>query len=147
MKHIQGFIASDHRGFMLKQHLKGRFALIDLGTFDCEKKVDYPDYAKKLCNYILREKLPGILICGSGNGMSMAANRFKGIRAAVCRTAKDAEMSRLHNDANVLALGADFTKPKDAEKIAEKFFKTGFSNGERHKKRIKKLDKLNGWIN
>lgn len=139
--HIRGFIASDHRGYALKEHLKEKYPLIDLGTFDCEKKVDYPDYTKKLCKYVLKEKSCGIAICGTGIGVSMAANRNKGIRAALCRTIRDAKYARLHGDANVLALGGDVTKPKDAEKIAKIFFETQFSNEERHKRRIKKLDK------
>jgi ribose 5-phosphate isomerase B len=139
--HILGFIAADHRGYALKEYLKEKFPLIDLGAFDCEKKVDYPDYAKKLSKYVLKEKSRGILICGSGIGMSIAANRNKGIRAALCHTVKDAVMTRLHNDANVLVLSGDFTKPKDAAKITKEFFKVQFSNEDRHKRRIKKLDK------
>jgi len=141
VNHILGFIASDHRGYALKEYLKEKFPLIDLGTFDCEKKVDYPDYAKKLSKYVLKEKSYGILICGTGIGMSIAANRNKGIRAALCHTIKDAEMARLHNNANVMTLGSDVTTPKEAEKLAKKFFETQFSGEERHIKRIKKLDK------
>ena len=139
--HIMGFIAADHRGYALKEYLKEKFPLIDLGAFDCEKKVDYPDYSKKLCRYVLKEKSFGILICGSGIGMSIAANRNKKIRAALCHTVKDAEMTRLHNDANVLVLSGDFTKPKDASLIAKKFFDTKFSDETRHKNRIRKLDR------
>jgi ribose 5-phosphate isomerase B len=138
--HILGFIASDHRGFLLKDYLKGKFPLIDLGTFDCEKIVDYPDYVKKLTKLVVKEKSMGIVICGTGIGVSIAANRAKGIRAGLCRSVDDAYMSRYHNNANVLALGADVTNSKDAEKIAKKFFETQFSNEERHKRRIKKMD-------
>lgn len=140
--HILGFIAADHRGYALKEFLKENFALIDLGTFTCEKKVDYPDYAKKLSKLVLKEKSRGILICSTGIGMSIAANRNKGIRAALCHTVKDAELSRSHNDANVLVLSGESTKPADAVKIAKKFFETKFSNEERHKRRIRKLDKI-----
>jgi ribose 5-phosphate isomerase B len=139
MKHIQGFIASDHRGFWLKDYLKRYELLIDLGPFDAAKKVDYPDYAKKLCNLVKKEKSMGILICGTGIGMSMAANRYKGVRAALCRTVNDAELARTHNDANILVLGADLTKGRIALKIADKFFKTKFSNLPRHERRIKKM--------
>jgi ribose 5-phosphate isomerase B len=138
---ILGFIAADHRGFALKEFLKETFPLIDLGTFDCDKKVDYPDYAKKLSKYVLKEKSLGILICGTGIGMSIAANRNKGIRAALCHTTTDAAITRLHNDANVLVLSGDSTKPKDAEKIVKVFFETKFSGEDRHKRRIKKLEK------
>ncbi len=141
VNHILGFIGADHRGFALKEHLKEKFPLIDLGTFDDKKKVDYPDYAKKVSKYVIKEKSFGILICGSGIGMSIAANKNKGIRAALCHTTTDVALARLHNDANVLVLSGDFTKPKDAEKIVKLFFETKFSNEERHKKRIKKLDK------
>jgi ribose 5-phosphate isomerase B len=141
VKHILGFIASDHRGYVLKEYLKEKFPLIDLGTDSCDKKVDYPDYAQKLSKYVLKEKSRGILICGTGIGMSIAANRHKGIRAGLCHTTTDAALTRLHNDANILCLAGDFTKPKDAEKIAAVFFETKFSGEERHKRRIKKLDK------
>ncbi|GIU68930.1 MAG: ribose 5-phosphate isomerase B [Candidatus Woesearchaeota archaeon] len=140
MKKIDGFIASDHRGFKLKKHLKENFSLIDLGVFDDKKKVDYPDYAKKLCNLVKKEKSRGILICGTGIGMSIAANRYKGIRAALCHDVKDAELARKHNDANVLVLSGDFTKKEDAQEIVKKFFNTPFSGEIRHKRRIKKID-------
>ncbi len=139
MKHIQGFIAADHRGFWLKDYLKRKHPLIDLGTFDDVKKVDYPDYAKKLCSFVKKEDSKGILICGTGIGMSIAANRYRGIRAALCRDVKDAEMARKHNDANVLALAGDFIKGDQAVKIVETFFKTEFSKEQRHKNRIKKM--------
>ena len=137
--HILGFIASDHRGYELKEFLKCKFPLIDLGPFGKDEKVDYPDYAKKLSKYVLKEKSFGILICGTGIGMSIAANRNKGIRAGLCHTTTDAALTRLHNDANVLCLSGDFTKPKDAQKIAEIFFETKFSGEERHRRRVKKL--------
>jgi ribose 5-phosphate isomerase B len=114
--------------------------LIDLGTFDDVKGVDYPDYADKLCRLVKKEHSMGVLMCGTGIGMSIAANRHKGIRAALCRTVKDAELARSHNDANVLVLAADFTKGSMAVKIVDKFFKTRFSNEPRHKRRIKKID-------
>jgi ribose 5-phosphate isomerase B len=139
-KHILGFIASDHKGIKLKDSLKKSFPLIDLGPFS-EESVDYPDYARKLCGLVINEKSRGILICGSGIGMSIAANRNKGIRAALCRTVMDANMTRLHNDANILVLGADMTKPEDAIKIAKVFFTTEFSREDKHKRRIRKLDR------
>jgi ribose 5-phosphate isomerase B len=140
LKHILGFIASDHRGYELKEYMKEKFPLIDLGPFS-EGSVDYPDYAKKLAKYVLKEKSRGILICGTGIGMSIAANRNKGIRAALCDTIGEAGLARLHNDANVLVLRGDFVKPRDAEKIIKKFFEVKFSDEERHKRRIRKLDR------
>ncbi len=137
--HVLGFIASDHRGYALKEHLKGRFAFVDIGTFDCDRKVDYPDYANKLSKYVLKEKSMGVLICSTGIGMSIAANRHKGIRAALCSTEGLAEIARYHNDANVLVLAGDYTTPKEAERIVRAFFEGKFSNEDRHKRRIKKL--------
>ena len=139
--HILGFIASDHRGYELKEHLKEKFPLIDLGTHTCVKLVDFNDYANNLCKYVLKEKAFGILICGSGIGMSIAANRYKGIRAALCNDEGIAGLARLHNDANVLVLSGEFTEPKEAEKIVKKFFEVQFSGKDRYKRRIRKLDK------
>ena len=140
-KKILGFIASDHRGFDLKELLKNKFPLIDLGTTNSEIKVDEVDYAKKLVKYVLKEKSTGILICGSGFGMDISANRHKGIRATLCKTLKDAEWARKHTDANIIVLSGEFTKPKDAEKIVKKFYNTKFDGLDRYKRRIKKMDK------
>ena len=137
--HIKGFIASDHGGVQLKDCLKNKFPLIDLGPFS-EDAVDYPDYAKKVCRMVVKEKSLGILICRSGIGMSMAANKCKGIRAALCRSVHDAETSRQHNHANVLVLGADVTSAKEALKIAEKFFATPYDMDPRHVRRVKKIE-------
>jgi ribose 5-phosphate isomerase B len=140
MKNILGFIASDHRGFFLKDYLKRKFPLVDLGTFDEEKKVDEVDYAKKLARNVLKQKSRGILICGSGFGMDIAANRHKGIRATLCHDVRDAEWARQHTDANVLVLSGEFTNGSKSEKIVDAFFKTRFSGLERYKRRIKKMD-------
>ncbi len=126
---------------MLKEELKGKFPLIDLGTFDDAKLVDEVDYAKRLVTYVLKEKKPGILICGSGFGMDIAANRHKGIRATLCHTLKDAEWARYHTDANVIVLSGEFTKPVLAQKLVRKFFTTKFSGLARYTRRIKKMDR------
>jgi len=139
MKHIQGFIASDHRGFFLKDYLKRKHPLIDLGTFDDVKLVDEVDYADKLVKFVKKEKSLGILICGSGHGMTIAANRHKGIRACLCRTEIDAQWARFHTNANILVLAGEFTKGTQAEKIVKKFFSTKFSGLERYKRRIQKM--------
>lgn len=139
MKHIEGFIASDHRGYWLKDYLKRKYPLIDLGTFNDTKLVDDVDYAKKLVKLVLEEKSRGILICGSGHGMTISANRFKGIRACLCRSIGDAEWARKHTDANVLVLAAEFTKGRQAERIAKIFFTTKFLGLNRYKRRIKKM--------
>ncbi len=139
-------IASDHAGFSLKQFLieeltKLGFQTTDLGCDSAEKSVDYPDYAQKLCKKITPEnQLRGILICGSGIGISIAANRFENIRAALCYNTNVAKLSRAHNDANVLCLGARVTKNKPSLSIVKAFFSTEFE-GARHAARIKKLSK------
>ncbi len=139
-KFLKAFIASDHRGFDLKESLKDSIPLVDLGTFDNTKKVDEVDYANTLSRFVLKYQIPGILICGSGFGMDIAANRHQGIRATLCHTVKDAEWARYHTDANVLVLSGEFTKPQDAKKIAKKFFETKFSGLDRYKRRLKKID-------
>jgi ribose 5-phosphate isomerase B len=139
-------IASDHAGFDLKKFLikeleKMQFQALDLGCNSSEKSVDYPDFAQKLCKKITeKNQIPGILICGSGIGVSIAANRFKNIRAALCHNVKSAKLTRAHNDANVLCLGARIIKNKLALSIVKAFFSTEFE-GARHAKRVAKLSK------
>ncbi len=137
-------IASDHACFDLKSFLIGElkkmhFQVEDLGCDSAEKSVDYPDYAQKLCKKITpKNQLKGILICGSGIGISIAANRFKKIRAALCNDAKSAKLSRAHNDANIICLGARLITKKTALAIVKAFFSTDFE-GARHEARIAKL--------
>lgn len=139
-------IGSDHAGFELKSHIAAFLAKIgieteDLGPLD-ESSVDYPDYAKKVCESVLSGKCErGILVCGSGVGMSIAANRFKGIRAVLCTSLYLAEYSRLHNDSNVLCLPGRLMEKEAAENIVEKWLDTAFEGG-RHERRVKKLDEL-----
>ena len=109
------YIASDHAGFKLKEQIKKKFAnkinIIDLGTDNSTTSVNYPNYAHQLCKKVsLDNKNIGILVCGSGMGMSMAANRHKKIRAALCYSVKNAKLSRLHNNSNVITLGARLIK-------------------------------------
>ena len=112
---------------------------MDLGTNSSNISVNYPDYAHKLCSKVSKNsKNIGILVCGSGMGMSMAANRHKKIRAAVCYSIKNAKLSRLHNNANIITLGARLTKKNIAFKCVELFINTKFEGG-RHKKRVKKI--------
>ena len=137
------FIASDHAGFNLKNHiyksLKKNFKIIDLGTNDKSVSVNYPEFAHKLCKQVSKNKSNvGILVCGSGVGMSMAANRHKKIRAALCYSLKNAKLSRLHNDANVITLGERLINKKIAMKCINVFLKTKFESG-RHLKRVKKI--------
>ena len=137
------FMAADHAGVALARHLEGylKNRRLEIETFfPDEGRVDYPDYAKKLCTALLRSKEGfGILVCGSGVGMSISANRFKGIRAALCSEPLSAKMTRLHNDANVLCLGARMIGTDMSEAILEAFLYTEFEGG-RHKIRIDKIE-------
>jgi len=138
-------IASDHAGFLMKEKVKiflnkSKIKSLDLGTFS-EERVDYPDYAKKLALSVKKKSSFGILICGSGIGVSIAANRFKKIRAAVCYNQLSASLARKHNNANVLCLGARLISLKNVQKIVYTFISTKFEGG-RHTTRVKKLDKL-----
>ncbi|MCR4556144.1 MAG: ribose 5-phosphate isomerase B [Alphaproteobacteria bacterium] len=127
------FIASDHAGFELKEYLQTQFNLLDLGTHSAES-CDYPVFAKKLVGH-LKEGDKGILICGTGIGMSIAANRFKNVRAALCFNEEMAKLTRQHNDANVLVLGARIVSPEIAKNCVEKFLSTDFEGG-RHQRRL-----------
>ena len=134
------FIASDHAGFDLKKQILNTIKekLIDLGTYS-EESVDYPDYAKKLVSKInSNENSKGILICGSGIGMSIEANRDRNIRAGLAFEPEIAKLMREHNDANVLVLPAKFMNVQDVLKCIENFLTTNFAGG-RHQNRVKKL--------
>ena len=134
------FIASDHAGFDLKKQILNTVKenLIDLGA-NTEESVDYPDYAKKLVSKIrTTENSKGILICGSGIGMSIAANRDRNIRAGLAFEPEIAKLMREHNDANVLVLPGKFMNIQDVLKCIENFLTTNFAGG-RHQNRVKKL--------
>ena len=136
-------IASDHAGFKLKEEIKNHLinknvSIFDAGPYD-NHSVDYPDYAKKLGNRIKQKKSQvGILVCGSGTGMAISANKIKSIRAAVCYNIKSTRLSRQHNNANIIAIGARLTKKKLSLKLVETFLKTKFEGG-RHLRRVKKI--------
>ena len=138
-------LGSDQGGFELKQeiikHLEERgLEFKDFGSYDT-KSVDYPEYAKKVCKAINSGECErGILICGTGIGISITANKIKGIRAALCTDCFMAEATRLHNDANVLALGGRVVGPGLAIKIVDTFLDTPFSNEERHIRRINAIE-------
>ena len=137
------FISSDHAGYSLKETKKKRFSkkykFQDLGTDNSKISVNYPDYAHKLCQKVSNNnKNVGILVCGSGMGMSMAANKHKKIRAAVCYSVKNTKLSRLHNNANIITLGSRLTKKNIAFKCIDAFINTKFEGG-RHNKRVKKI--------
>ncbi|WP_239647838.1 ribose 5-phosphate isomerase B [Candidatus Jidaibacter acanthamoebae] len=140
------YLGSDHAGFSLKEkiaeHLRDKiYKVIDLGT-NSNQSVDYPDFAEKLSDNVAAcEGGIGILICGSGIGMSIAANRHPKIRAALCHNASYVKLAREHNDANVLVLGARFLQEKDALEMVDVFLSTEFLQG-RHKERVQKLTDL-----
>ena len=137
------FISSDHAGYNLKEQIKKKFHkkyfFQDLGTDNSKLSVNYPDYAHKLSKKVAYSpNNVGILVCGSGMGMSMAANRHKKIRAAVCYSVKNTKLSRLHNNANIITLGSRITKKNTAFKCVDVFVNTKFEGG-RHNKRVRKI--------
>lgn len=144
------WIASDHAGFAMKaaiQKLLPHYQWQDLGTIDPNNSVDYPDFAKKLGEEISHrngkgESALGILICGSGIGMSIAANKIRGIRAALVENPLAARLSREHNDANILCLGSRFLAPEYGAEIAKAWLETPFSGEARHCLRVKKITDL-----
>ena len=137
------FISSDHAGFSLKNYIfenlkKKKFKIENLGPFN-DISTDYPIYAKKLANKVSKNKTNfGILVCGSGTGMAMAANKVKNIRAAVCYNMKNTKLSRLHNNANIITVGSRLISKNLALKLVNIFLKTKFESG-RHLRRIKKI--------
>ena len=136
-------IASDHAGYKLKEDIKNylidkKMSVFDIGPYN-DNSVDYPDYAKKLGNRIkLKKSDVGILVCGSGTGMAISANKIKSIRAAVCYNMKSTRLSRQHNNANIIALGSRLIKKNLSLKLVEIFFNTKFEGG-RHLRRVKKI--------
>lgn len=136
-------IGADHAGFMLKEALKEHLTkaghtLVDRGTYSLDS-VDYPDFAHPVSNDVESGSSNfGILICGSANGISMTANKHKGIRAAICWMPEIAQLARQHNNANIMSLPARFITEEDAKKCADVFFSTPFEGG-RHQKRVDKI--------
>lgn len=139
-------IGSDHAGFDLKEEIldclkQKKIEVLDKGCFDKES-VDYPDYAKEVAQSVSEgESEQGILVCFTGIGMSIAANKVSGVRAALVHDAFGAKMSRAHNNANVLVLGAKFVEKKDIPSIVEEWLASGFEGG-RHERRVGKINKL-----
>jgi len=136
-------IASDHAGYQMKEDIKKHFEqkgydFKDFGTYN-EESVDYPDFAHKLSGAIDRQEYErGITLCGSGNGISMAANKHPQVRAALCWNEEIAELARQHNDANVCSLPARYLNREEAMKIIEVFLNTDFEGG-RHQRRVEKI--------
>ena len=136
-------LGSDHGGFKLKEYLKNYltekgFEIVDFGT-DSDKSVDYPDFAHPLAKAVNDNKFEtGILVCGSGNGVNMVANKYPNIRAALCWNSEIAELARAHNNANILSLPGRFISFEEATKIVDLFLSTSFE-GNRHQIRIDKI--------
>ncbi|HCP00466.1 MAG: ribose 5-phosphate isomerase B [Alphaproteobacteria bacterium] len=137
-------IAADHAGFPLKEVLKAELevhglTVCDLGT-DSDSSVDYPDFGRALAEVVSGgDATRGIIICGTGIGISIAANRVAGVRAALCHDATSARLAREHNDANILALGARLIGPEVALDCLRVFLTTSYAGGERHDRRVGKL--------
>lgn len=136
-------IGSDHAGFILKEKLKAYlqdkgFKVMDFGAYS-EERADYPDFAHPVAKSVeIKEVDFGLIMCGSGNGINMAANKHKGIRAALCWNPEIAALARLHNDANILTLPARCLTDEEAIKIVDVFFSTAFEGG-RHTERVNKI--------
>jgi len=138
---------SDHAGYKMKQvlknHLKSKYGvetlfLIDIGCYTDEQKSDYPDFAKSLCEEVLKLNCIGVLICGTGIGISIAANRNPNIRCALCHSVETAQMARQHNNANVLAIGGRILAEETAKNILDIFISEKFEGG-RHQNRLDKI--------
>ncbi len=153
MNDVRLLLASDHAGFVLKRFLAEHIGSLkithgvisrveDLGCNSAENRVDYPMFAQKLCRELLRAqkmRTVGVLVCGSGLGMSIAANRFRNIRAANCYSSELSVLARRHNNANVICLGGRFIPKEDALSFLELFLNTDFE-GDRHQNRNAQLD-------
>ncbi len=136
-------IGADHAGFALKEKLKAALEakgeqVVDFGTNSLES-TDYPDYASKVAHSVSRGEFDrGILVCYTGVGMSIAANKVKGIRAALAYNEEEVQLTRAHNNSNVLAIGAKYNTPEEAEKLVNAFLETPFEGG-RHERRVNKI--------
>jgi ribose 5-phosphate isomerase B len=142
-------IGSDHAGYILKQAIASQlkdsgYDVEDFGTHSTAS-VDYPDIGAAVAKAISEKKADrGILICSTGIGMSIVANKIGGVRAALCDSEETARLSRSHNDANVLALSGKYTPPEKAKGIVDAFLSTEFTAGDRHRRRIDKIHRLTG---
>lgn len=143
------FLGADHRGFDLKEKLKEwlkdhGYAVEDLGAYKLDPQDDYPDFAFAVAEKVAEPsgENRGILICGSGAGMDIAANKIRGIRATVSWSVESAEHMRAHDDVNVISIAADWTSPETAREIVRVFLDTPFSGGERHIRRLNKIKEI-----
>lgn len=142
------YLASDHGGFNLKEQIKiwlleKSIAFEDLGAYKLDVNDDYPDFIIPVSYKVAQDPANlGIIIGRSGNGEAICANKIKGIRAAVCLNEEMAKKARQHNNANILSIGADYISETEAKKMVKSFIETGFSNEERHVRRINKIQNL-----
>lgn len=143
------YIAADHRGFQLKEFFKkylqeGGYEVRDLGNHTYDPNDDYPDFAAKVAKEVSLdpEQTRGIIICGSGVGVDVVANKYHNVRSALASTPDQAVSSRRDDDTNVLSLAADFLTERDAEKIVSMWLQTDFSEEERHRRRLEKIEKI-----
>jgi len=139
-------IGADHRGYRLKsiivEALRDNEVIVeDLGNTEYDKEDDFVDFALKVAEKVVSERTKGILICGGGIGMSIAANKVKGVRAGLCTSIKQARLARCHNDINVLCLSAELVSQEKNLKIVNKFLNTVFSSGENYIRRINEIKK------
>ncbi len=141
------YIGADHAGFKLKQELKKfldqqGYKAMDVGAFELDPADDYPVYAYKAAKAASKSKAMGILVCGSAEGVCIAANKVKGIRAVAVWTLRNARLSREHNDANILCLSGWELSLNNAKKIVKAWLETGFSGQERHKRRLEEIKRM-----
>ena len=141
------YIGSDHAGFKLKQKVKkwldkNSIQYEDLGAHKLDPKDDYPDFAEKVAKKVTRNKTKGILICGSAQGVCIAANKIKGALAVVPFSIKEAQLAREHEDANIICLSGWYFMPQKAVRMVRKFLNTKFSGAARHRRRLQKIKKL-----
>ncbi|PID29473.1 MAG: ribose 5-phosphate isomerase B [Candidatus Cloacimonadota bacterium] len=139
------YLGSDHGGFELKEKLVGYlisqgYDVVDLGTRSTDS-VNYPEFGRKVAEHVLKDGCMGVIVCGTGLGISIAANRIKGIRAALCHSVEYAKLAREHNNANILALGGRFTEDILAFDILDTFLETNFEGG-RHQARVDDIDNV-----
>ncbi len=141
------YIGADHAGFNLKERIKEwldkkHIPYIDVGNYQLKPKDDYPDFAIPLAKKVVTNKSVGILVCGSAQGMCIAANKIKGVRAVIPYNLKEARLSKEHNNANVMCLSGWFTHLHKAKRMIEIFLSTPFSKEPRHVRRVEKIKKL-----
>lgn len=139
------YLGSDHRGFELKEKIKtwlSEYEVEDMGAYTLDPKDDYPLYAEKVASMVADKEGMGILLCGSGVGVNVAANKFDRVRASIGISPEQVAAGRRDDDMNILVLAADFSDEKTAIEMVKAFLKTEFSGEERHKRRIKDIERI-----